>query len=159
VAPHRRILTLFRIAEVHRLLGTLPPGAPPPRIELYANVVSSHRDLPSKTQHFTFADLFFPHRPLYLSGTYTGWTVCELFDRDSAPFLDMAGQRRLCRAIVQITKNSLTRNASRGGSSPLPLLSGSQRGRTEADEADVEVLSIWEATWEDVEYVKGIVGA
>jgi hypothetical protein len=60
---------------------------------------------------------------------------------------------------VQVKKNSRTRNAGDGGSSPLPLHVGSQRGGKEADALDVEVLNIWEATWEDVEYVRGIVGA
>jgi len=59
--PHRRIPTLFRIAKVHRLLATLPPAAPPQRIELYATVASSHRCFDVKIQEFTFADLFFPH--------------------------------------------------------------------------------------------------
>ena len=155
--PHRRIPTLFRIAEVHRLLATLPPAAPPQRIELYATVTSSHRCLDTKIQEFAFADLFFPHRPPYLRGTYTAWQLRQLFDADSAPFLKPPNSGKLCRAIVQVTKNSTTGNAKQTGSSPLQGSSGSQGGVKEGAALEVEVLNIWEATWEDVEYVKGIV--
>jgi hypothetical protein len=157
--PHRRIPTLFRIAEVHRLLASLPPGAPPQRIELYATVVSSRRDFHKKTQEFTFADLFFPQRPPYLSGTYIAWTICDLFDEDSAPFLDPASGRKLCRTIVQASKKSWNGNARQVGSSPLNMQGGSRGGGKEADVLEVEVLNVWEATWDDVKYVKGIVGA
>ena len=157
--PHRRIPTLFRIAEVHRLLATLPPEAPPQRIELYATVTSSHRCFDKKIQEFTFADLFFPHRPPYLRGAYTAWRLCQLFDTDSAPFLEPPNGSKLCRAIVQVTKNSTTGNARRTGSSPLRGFSGSQGGVKEGAALEAEVLNIWEATWEDVEYAKGIVGA
>jgi hypothetical protein len=34
-----------------------------------------------------------------------------------------------------------------------------QTGGKEVDALDVDVLNIWEATWEDFGYVKGIVGA
>jgi hypothetical protein len=156
LVPQRRIPTLFRIAEVHRLLATLSPRVPPQRIELYATVVSSRRDFHTKTQEFTFADLFFPHRPPYLCGTYTAWKLGELFEEDSAPFLENVGGCKLCRAIVQVKRNG---NARQGRSSPIPLPGGSQGGGREADALDSEVLNIWEATWEDVEYVKRIVGA
>ena len=157
--PHRRIPTVFRIAEVHRLLATLSSNAPPQRIELYAAVACSRRALHANTQEFTFADLFFPHRPPYLCGTYTAWKLCELFNEDSAPFLGTAGESRLCRAIVQVTKNSLNGNVCPDRPSPLPMPGGGKGGWKEADALDVEVLNIWEATWEDVEYVKGIVEA
>ena len=157
--PHRRIPTLFRIAEIHRLLATLPPEAPPQRIELYATVTSSHRCFDMKIQEFAFADLFFPHRPPYLRGTYTAWQLCQLFDTDSAPFLEPRNGSKLCRAIVQVTKNSTTGNARQTGSSPLRGSSGSQGGVKEGAALEAEVLNIWEAMWEDVEYVKGIVGA
>lgn len=155
--PHRRIPTLFRIAEVHRLLATLPPAAPPQRIELYATVASSHRCLDTKIQEFAFADLFFPHRPPYLHGTYTAWQLHQLFDADSAPFLEPSNGSKLCRAIVQVTKNSTTGNAKQTGSSPSQGSSGSEGGVKEGAALVVEVLNIWEATWEDVGYVKGIV--
>jgi hypothetical protein len=157
--PHRRIPTLFRIAEVHRLLATLPPEASPQRIELYATVTSSHRCFDMKIQEFAFADLFFPHRPPYLRGTYTAWQLCPLFDGDSVPFLEPPNGSKLCRAIVQVTKNSTTRNARQTRSSPLRGSSGSQGDVKEGAVLEVEVLNIWEATWEDVEYAKGIVGA
>ena len=155
--PHRRIPTLFRIAEVHRLLATLPPIAPPQRIELYATVASSHRCFDTKIQEFAFADLFFPHRPPYLRGTYTAWQHRQLFDADSAPFLEPSNGNKLCRAIVQVTKNSTTGNAKQIRSSPLQVSSGSEGGVKEGAALEVEVLNIWGATWEDVEYVKGIV--
>jgi len=157
--PHRRIPTLFRIAEVHRLLSTLPPEAPPQRIELYATITSSHRCFDMKIQELVFADLFFPHRPPYLRGTYTAWQLCQLFDADSAPFLEPPNGNKLCRAIVQVTKNNTTGNARQTGSSPLRGSSGSQGSGKEGAALEAEVLNIWEATWEDVEYAKGIVGA
>ena len=116
--PHRHIPTLFRIAEVHRLLARPPLVEPPERIEIYATVVSSRRGLHTKGQEFTFADLFFPNRPPYLCGTYTAWQLCELFDEDSAPFLDSAEWSKPCRAIVQITKTLQTGTSRRSESSP-----------------------------------------
>jgi hypothetical protein len=157
--PHRRIPTLFRIAEVYRLLASIPPRAPPQRIELYASVISSRRDFHKKTQEFTFADLFFPQRPPYLSGSSIAWVLCELFDEDSEPFMNTASGGRLCRAIVQVSKNSWKTNARQVGSSSVTMQGGSQGSGKEADALDVEVLNIWEATWDDVKYVRGVVRA
>ena len=157
LVPHRRIPTLFRIAEVYRLLATFSPTFPPQRIELYATIVSSQRGYHTEAQEFTFADLFFPYRPPYLRGTYSDWHLCELFDEDSAPFLDAAERNKLCRAIVRISKKSQNRNSRSRGSSWLNGPRSGQGVEHEIDTLEVDILSIWEATWEDVEYVKGIV--
>ena len=158
LAAHRRIPTLFRIAEVHRLLSTLSAGTSQ-RIELYATINSSHREHQTKTQSFVFADLFFPSRPPYLQGSYAAWKICKLFDEDSGTFLDEnGGKGRLCRAIVEIKKDN-NNSGARAGSSPLRYVRDSPGGGQLTDALQVDVLNIWEATWEDVEYTRGIVGA
>lgn len=51
----------------------------------------------------------------------------------------------MCRAIVRPKlKRDREGNGKKGGDGP-------------SSAAEVEVLNIWEAGWEDVEYVKGIV--
>ena len=157
LVPYRRIPTLFRIAEVYRLLAIFSPTSLPQRIELYATVASSHRGYHTQAQEFTFADLFFPHRPPYLRGTYSDWHLCELFDEDSAPFLDATERNKLCRAIVQISKKCWNRNSRCRGSSSLNAPKSSQGVEYETDALEVDILNIWEAKWEDIEYVKGIV--
>ena len=60
-----------------------------------------------------------------------------MWDLDSKAFLDVTEEGRMCRAIAK-----MKRDPAVGGG-------GGTKWR-------LEVLSIWEATWEDVDYVAGI---
>ena len=150
--PSRRIATCFRTAEVLRLLSPFPPGTML-HFELYACVVKSSRNTSTKIQDFTLADLFFPQRPPYLQAAYALWAGSRLFDHDSAAFLggDGAGNK-MCRAILQVVKGG-------GRGDALSPIRGNQGGMNlnQAKSTEFKMLSIWEATWDDVQYVKGIV--
>ena len=155
-----RIPTLFRVAEVHRLLSSLPRDFIAQRVELYATVINSHRDHSFKKQHFLFGDLFFPQRPPYLRGTCIDWHESPLFETDTAPFLIQSDQQRRCRAIVQIDRNGVSvRRCRNSYASPANSVKTTSAMCKENDALQVAVLSIWEAKSEDVEYTRGIVGA
>ena len=98
-------------------------------IELYARVLNSERN--DSQQRFTFCDLFHA-RPPYIQATYaaTIWKTVQLFEYDSARLLQ---QGRICRCM----------------------------GTMKRDGKDwvMIVLNIWEATWDDVQWVEGIVNS
>lgn len=104
-------------------------------IELYARVVSTSRDYGSGKQTFTLGDLFHDRPPL-LNAVYEGWKGVSPWDYDSAVFLEEAvGQtrHRMCRCMGRM--------------------------RREREEWLLTITSIWEAGWEDVEHVRGIICA
>jgi hypothetical protein len=181
LTPSTRILTCFRTAEYLRAISPslTAPLAPGLLIELYALVTSSTRP-GNGIQTFTFADLFFPARPPHLHGSWFGWEGSELFEDDTKVFLGATKDNgKMCRAIVRPKRDIKggrrgARAAGQGtGSSPLAKKFGAEGGSPGrvgengqvghgpfgAAAAEVEVLNIWEATWEDIEYVKGIVCA
>ena len=144
-----RIITCFRLAEMIREISS---PSPPSTIELFATVKTSVRNQDSTIQFFTFADLFFPQRPPYVRGVYNRCTESELFDDDARPFLNprQEGRGMLARAIVG-TQPKLSKQ-------PIE----SQKNRFVANEEtlnqmELEVLSVFECPWEDIEYTKGIV--
>lgn len=96
-------------------------------IELYARVLRSERD--DMQQCFTFCDLFHANPP-YIQATYAAaiWKSVRLFEYDSARLLQ---QGRICRCIGTMKRNG--------------------------KDWMMTVLNIWEATWDDVEWVKGII--
>ncbi|KAF1829288.1 hypothetical protein BDW02DRAFT_574123 [Decorospora gaudefroyi] len=96
-------------------------------IELYARVLASERT--DTGQYFTFCDLFHAKAP-YLKGTYKAaiWKSVHLFEYDSRRLLK---QGRMCRCMGTLKRDG--------------------------KEWKMEVLNIWEATWEDIEWVEGIV--
>jgi hypothetical protein len=102
-------------------------------IELYAKVVSSHRDANGVTQHFILADLFHEKRGPFLNAACETWKGCELWEYDCGRFLgaekDM--EKKICRAVGRMKR--------------------------EGGKWKFVVLNVWEATWEDVEFVRGIV--
>ena len=165
-----RILTCFRTAEYLRAISSSSPTSGL-LIELYALVISSTRV--GRAQHFTFADLFFPQRPPHLHGTCTIWQGSELYEDDTRPFLGTTREHgRLCRAMVRPKRLTgpysvslgssplVKRYATEGGSPGRENGNGNgETGRTSALGSQVEVLNIWEAAWDDVEYVRGIVCA
>lgn len=96
-------------------------------IELYARVLASERT--EKQQHFTFCDLFHA-KPPYVKGAYDAviWKAVPLFEYDSRRLMQ---QGRMCRCIGTMKRNG--------------------------KERFMVIHNIWEATWEDVEWVEGIV--
>jgi hypothetical protein len=139
-------------------------------IELYAFVTESYRD--GNRQFFTFADLFFPLRPPYLSGVWEGLGENTIHSNDGQYFLEPNGKAwrraaqpsikmmnqsrhatseelsgRMCRVIGTLTwKDKLV--------SPRTNLSPKECNPVHPK---MKIFRIWAASWEDVEYVKGIV--
>jgi hypothetical protein len=161
-----RILTCFRIAEYFRAISS-STSTTDLLVELYATVTFSIRV--DNIQHFKFADLFFPNRPPHLQGTCTTWYLSELYENDTSPFLGVSKEQgKLCRAIVR-PKRWARPSKPLFGSSPVAKRFATDGGspgspygeamQTSPPVAEVEVLNIWEAAWEDVEYMRGIVDA
>ncbi|EME50100.1 hypothetical protein DOTSEDRAFT_121899, partial [Dothistroma septosporum NZE10] len=99
-------------------------------IELYARVTSSWRDPPpGRRQHFVFKDLYHD-KPPYLEGIFELWNQAQFWDLDSRSFLNASEKGMMARAIAKMKRNG-------------------QKWR-------LEVLSVWEATWEDVNHVAAI---
>lgn len=98
-------------------------------IEVYARVLNSERD--GLQQRFTLCDLFHA-KPPYIQAVYAAaiWKSVQLFEYDSARLLQ---QGRICRCI----------------------------GTMKRDGRDwvMTVLNVWEATWDDVQWVEGIVSS
>lgn len=101
-------------------------------IELYAKVDSSWREPSGLKQHFVLSDLFHD-RPPKLNAVYELCKANELWNYESAQFLGPSGKRRMCRCMVKMKR--------------------------ENNMWKMIILSIWEATWDDVEYVCGIISA
>lgn len=99
-------------------------------IELYATVRSSFREPDSVTQHFVIGDLFHD-RPPYINAVYELWKGVDLWDYDSSRFLEQSDARRMCRCIGQMKR--------------------------EDRKWKLLILNVWEASWEDIDYVKGII--
>ncbi|MCJ1479638.1 hypothetical protein MMC13_008324 [Lambiella insularis] len=123
--------TCFRIGEALNAASLARHINAAPLIELYARVTYSRRV--GVEQFVQFADLFRSEKPPFLSGSYVGWKGVDLWDCDSKVFLGDGGKGKIARCV----------------------------GRMKRDEArktwKMMVLSMWEATWEDVAYAKGIV--
>ena len=96
-------------------------------IELYARVIESSRE--GYKQIFSFADLFTDNPP-YLKGVYGMWKGVGLWDQDSAVFIGVQGQGKMCRVLGRIKR---------------------EKGKA----YEMNVLSIWGCGWEDVGIAKG----
>ena len=86
-----------------------------------------------------FHDLYHT-RPPYLEGTCELWNQSRLWELDTRNFL--AAQKRpagvMCRAIARLKRKD--------------VVAGKVNGWR------LEVLSIWEAGWEDIDFIAGIYG-
>jgi len=124
-----RLRTCFRIGEAINQSFQAAKSGYQIIIELYARVLASERT--SCEQNFTFCDLFHV-KPPYIMGGYTGaiWKPVQLFEYDGRRLLQ---QGRMCRCIGTMHRDG--------------------------KEWKMTVLNIWEATWEDIEWVEGIAGA
>lgn len=99
-------------------------------LELYARVTQSWReDRPHRKQHFLFRDLYHDHAPL-LNGTFELWDRSRLWDLDSKRFLGATDHGIMCRVMARMKRDG--------------------KGWR------LEMFSIWEADWEDVNHVAGI---
>lgn len=121
--------TCFRVGEAINQSCQAAKTGSKALIELYARVLNSERD--EIQQHFTFCDLFHA-KPPYIHATYAAavWKTVELYEYDSSRLLQPG---RLCRCMGKMKRNG--------------------KGWT------MSVMNIWEATWEDVEWVEGIVNS
>ncbi|KAI4954825.1 hypothetical protein J4E86_006135 [Alternaria arbusti] len=119
--------TCFRIGEVINQSCQASKSGKHIMIEMYARVLASERT--STEQQFTFCDLFHA-KPPYIKAVYNAavWKSVQLFEYDSRRLLQ---QGRICRCIGTMKR--------------------------EGKEWTMTVLNIWEATWEDIEWVQGIV--
>jgi hypothetical protein len=119
--------TCFRIGEAINQCSWASKTGKRVTVELYARVLDSTRD--NQQQHFTLCDLYHT-RPPHVKAKYNAviWKHVPLFDYDSKRLLQ-AG--KMCRCI----------------------------GTMKRDEKEwtMTVLNIWEATWEDIEWAKGVV--
>ncbi|KAH0565493.1 hypothetical protein GP486_001118 [Trichoglossum hirsutum] len=122
--------TCFRVGEALRAGSHAVRRSQDAVIELFARVVFSSRD--GWKQQFQFADLFHD-RPPFLSGTYEIFHGVDLWERNGGRFLTEEGRGKMCRCVGRL---------KRAGSG-----------------WKLVVLNIWEATWDDVAWVKGIVCA
>jgi hypothetical protein len=121
--------TCFRIGEAINQAHQSFKNGKRVILELYARILESSRD--DTKQHFTFCDLFHG-KPPHVKGFYdrARWQSVQLFDYDSKRLLKLG---RICRCM----------------------------GTMKRDGKDwvMEVSSIWEATWDDIKWVEGIVSA
>jgi hypothetical protein len=121
--------TCFRIGEAINQSHQGSRSGQQMIIELYARVLTSERT--ETQQYFTFCDLFHT-RPPYIKGAYDAviWRAVPLFEYDSWRLLQ---QGRMCRCIGTMKRNG--------------------------KEWIMNIHNIWEATWEDIEWVEGIVNS
>lgn len=126
--------TCFRIGEALNAATVASHTNLDPLIELYARVTYSQRV--GVEQFFQFADLFRSERPPFLNGSYVGWKSVDLWDCDSKYFLGETGKGRMARCVGKLKRDEKKRGSWK-----------------------MVIFSIWEASWDDVGYVKGIVCA
>jgi hypothetical protein len=119
--------TCFRIGEAINQGSWASKSGKRVTVELYARVLDSTRD--DQQQHFTLCDLYHA-RPPQIKARYNAviWKHVPLFDYDSKRLIQ-AG--KMCRCI----------------------------GTMKRDEKEwtMTISNIWEATWEDIEWAKGVV--
>ncbi|KAL7775663.1 hypothetical protein CFE70_009507 [Pyrenophora teres f. teres 0-1] len=129
LSSNTRLRTCFRIGEAINQSFQAAKSGYQIIIELYARVLASERT--GSEQRFTFCDLFHA-KPPYVTGVYTAaiWKPVQLFEYDGRRLLQ---QGRMCRCMGTMKRDG--------------------------KEWTLTVLNIWEATWEDIEWVEGIVGA
>lgn len=128
--------TCFRIGEAINAASSALRNDMECIIELYAQVTFSEREADGgRKQHFQFGDLFQKDKPPYLTGTYDMWKGIDLWDCDSSDFLGDNGKGKIARVVGKIKR-------------------GERSGPWK-----MAILSIWEADWEAVGFVKGIIFA
>ncbi|KAL6709873.1 hypothetical protein ACN47E_000658 [Coniothyrium glycines] len=125
--PTTVLRTCFRVGEAINQNCHMAKTGRHVIIELYARILKAERT--DTQQLFMFCDLFHA-KPPYIKGVYEAaiWKSVALFEYDGRRLLQ---EGRMCRCIGTLT-------------------------RIDKDWV-MTVLNIWEATWEDVDWVEGIV--
>jgi hypothetical protein len=99
-------------------------------LEIYARVVASWRDGPPwQKQHFVLRDLYHDNPP-HLLGVYRHWNQSRLWAADSEIFLDAQGPGIKARIIGIMKREGLSWS--------------------------LQILNIWQASWEDIDTVADI---
>jgi hypothetical protein len=119
--------TCFRIGEAINQAHQSSKSGKTVLFELYARILYSERD--DTKQYFTFCDLFHG-KPPYVKATYAAgiWKPVQLFSYDCQRLLR---QGRICRCTGTMKRDG--------------------------KEWTMTVSNIWEATWDDIKWVEGIV--
>lgn len=139
--------TCFRLGSALKLGSNATRSNQHVILELYARVLSSHRDESAGKQYFTLADLMNPERPPLLEAVYEGWKEGEPWRYDSGLLIcEKKGNaavdggsvsreketERLCRCLGRVVR--------------------------EGKGWCFKIMNVWKAEWEDVEWVRGIYG-
>ena len=121
--------TCFRIGEAINTSSHAAKDGKNIILELYARVLSSSRD--TKKQSFVFCDLYH-EKPPYITAEYDAalWRPVSQFEFDARRLLQ---GMKICRCIGKMKR--------------------------EGNGWRLHIMSIWEATWEDIYWVEGIVNA
>ena len=135
LSPTTVLRTCLRIGEALNAASSCLRNSVDALVELYCRIKYSDREPNGYKQYFEFVDLFKPDRSPILNGVYAVWKGVELWDFDSRAFLRDNGRGRIARVMGRIKRGE-------GG-----------------HVWEMTVLNIWEATWDDVGIVKGIVCA
>jgi hypothetical protein len=127
LSPNLLLRTCFRIGEAIQQANHATKNGQKIMFELYARILSSQRN--DVKQDFVFRDLFH-EKPPHIKGVYDAviWKSVRLYNYDSERLL---GKGRICRCIGTMKRDG--------------------------KEWVMTVLNIWEAKWEDVAWVEGIV--
>ena len=125
--------TCFRMGEALNAASAAARSNSETIIELYAVVTSSHREAQGVKQFFTLTDLFHPNKSPVLNGVYDLWKGVGLWEWDSRAFIGETG--KIARVV------------------------GTLQRQGKENVWCMKILSIWEADWDDVMFVKGIVCA
>ena len=133
LSPTTILRTCFRIGEALNAASLAIRSSSDAIIELYCRVKHSGRDANGYKQFFEFADLFNPDKPPFLNGVYAIWKGVNLWDHDSRAFIEGKGQGKMARVVGRIKRGD-------GGKG-----------------WEMNVLNIWEAGWDDVAVVKGVI--
>lgn len=124
--------TCFRLGEALNVGAQAARNNQHVILELYGRVTASHRE--GRKQHFTFHDLYHDNPP-HLQGVFELWDQRRLWDLDGKAFLTGLEGGKMCRVVGRMKRKG-------HGSGPAKWR--------------MEVLSIWEAGWDDVDFVSGI---
>ena len=135
LSPATVLRTCLRIGEALNAASISLRNSVDALIELYCRIKYSDREPNGYKQFFEFVDLFNPDRSPVLNGVYAIWKGVELWDFDSRAFLGDKGRGKMARVLGRMKRGE-------GGKG-----------------WEFTILSIWEATWEDVGVVKGIICA
>jgi len=127
LSPNTLLRTCFRIGEAINQAHQSTKSGKHIVFELYARILESERV--ETKQLFTFCDLFHG-KPPYIKASYEGvlWKSVQLFDYDSKRLLQ---QGRICRCMGTMKRDG--------------------------KEWVMSVMNIWEATWDDIKWVEGII--